>query len=340
MSSNFKNPRINSSPFIYDHSPIQHTMSVTEVKKSEPSINDNNITILPVYYKPEQTHLPSLRNSSTKSANHINKIQVTGSQVLPTIRNTSSNLGTQSYVQIHSHDPTSSFAQRNRPMNSMDQINLTPRTMGNSLNMSRINKMADGNQVIYNHDSDYLPTLSSHSTNSSENLNKISVIKSIKARQEMFMSRLKANAEEEEEKNQRMKYQFEKSKIDDENEMNLIKRNLSYMVVNNTSNNNNNNTSLSQVEANYRNTLNNTDKKLKNLKEHQINMDRLRMEMNDTPISGVSGSGSIRNNNNNNSFSMNCLNSGSSSNGKKSCLVRKEEKGIMKEKKSVSFAEI
>ena len=295
MSSSFTNPRVNSSPFIYDYSPTtQTTMSATELKKPEQPIsnNSNNITILPVYYNNEDTHLPSLRSSSTKSASHVNKIQVTGSQVLPTIRN-SSNLGTQSYVHIHSHDPTSSFVHRSRPSNSTEQINLTQRA-ANSLNMSRIHKLADGNRVIYNHESEYLPTLSSSSSSSSsalnENVNKISVIKSIKARQDMFLSKLKANTDEEEENSQRLKYHFEdakKSKIEDENEMNLIRRNFSYLFVNNNNvgkASGSGGQGLSQAEVNYRNTLNNTEKRLKSLREYQNNMDRLRMEANDTPI--------------------------------------------------------
>jgi len=100
---------------------------------------------------------------------------------------------------------------------------------------------------------------------------------------------------------------------------------------------------LSQAEMNYRNTLNNTEKRLKSLREYQSNMDRLRMEANDTPISDASGPTSLRlnnnNNNNNNSSSLNCLGSGASAKGKKSILVRKVDKGMVKEKKSVSFAE-
>jgi len=136
----------------------------------------------------------------------------------------------------------------------------------------------------------------------------------------MFLSKLKANTDEEEENSQRLKYHFEdakKSKIEDENEMNLIRRNFSYLFVNKAGGGGGQ--GLSQAEVNYRNTLNNTEKRLKSLREYQNNMDRLRMEANDTPISDASGPTSLGlNNNNNNSSSLNCLGSGASAKGKKS----------------------
>lgn len=122
----------------------------------------------------------------------------------------------------------------------------------------------------------------------------------------------------------------------------LMKRNFNYLFINNNFNKNSNKANsfkksenLSQVETNYRNTLNNTDKKLRNLKERQNSIDRLRIELNDTPLSDRSSLVTSA------KFSYSKPSSGSSnmSNGhQKSILVNKTNKRI-KEKKSVSFVE-
>lgn len=343
------NSKINHSSYYYDHD-----------MNKQPK---NNITVLPVYYKNElpssHTNLPSLRhranspslaNPTQRSPSYINKIQINGSQLLPPLSNMGANRGSslgsaQSYSSMSS-DNSSNFHEQlqahQRRLNSLDRINLSnPQGRSHSLNMNRYNNLTsnNGNQVIYSHDSSNFPNSAPVDTAN----NKISVIKSIKARQDMFLSKNRRNSEEEEENN-RMRYHFgdaKKSRIEDQNELNLIKRNFNYLFLNNSknlTNNFKNSENLSQAEANYRNTLNNTDRKLKSLRERQHSLDRLRMEQSETPMSDTS---SITSNQFINKFSNSKPGSGNSespSNAQKSILVKKNKR--FKEKKSVSFAEV
>lgn len=169
----------------------------------------------------------------------------------------------------------------------------------------------------------------------------------------MFYSRFKKEEEN------RHKYNFEDTKKtlqQEENELNLLKRNFNNLFLTNknaassipsstnsanssyknlnSSSQFKNSENLSQAETNYRNTLLNTDKKLRNIKARQGSVDRLRLEVNDTPISDVSSMASSSKVSN--SSPTSCMSDASG--GKKSILVKKN-KGP-KEKKSVSFAEV
>ena len=143
-----------------------------------------------------------------------------------------------------------------------------------------------------------------------------------------------------------MKFHFEnvkKSRIEDETELNMIKRNYNYLF-----RNHNNQRTKSLRNSNYKNSesLNHLDKNpnktdqvlLKNMKDRQGNIDYLRKELNDTPLSDTSSVASSVNRRNNTFLYKNSfLNPIDSANGQKSILIKKNKP--YREKKSVSFAE-
>jgi hypothetical protein len=112
---------------------------------------------------------------------------------------------TSSFNETHS---SSNFheqlAAHQRRMNSLDRLNLmnSPQARSNSLNLNRFNSVPStgssiANQsVIYSHDAT-MPTFSNASPTGIDD-SKLSVIKSIKARQDMFLSKIGKMSSEEE----------------------------------------------------------------------------------------------------------------------------------------------
>lgn len=364
------NSRLTATPDLCEHE-LHHS---DQMKNSNHS---NNINFLPVYYRNEQSYnLPSLnrQNSYTKQP-FVDKSHFSNTRMLPRLHTS----GFSPFEDI-SHVPPQPSSRRDQSNNFHQELQAHQRRLDSlersdslshqgrslSLNMNRQNKYDtnNGKSIIYSHDSsEYQPT---------DDSNKISVIKSIKARQDMFLTKLKSNTEEEvirelsrknnnsnilkfsflnfKEDNNPLKFHYEnvkKSRIEDENEMNLIKRNYNYLFRNHNSHRNKtlrNNTyknseNLNQIDKNSK-TLNQTDQSfLRSMKDRQGNIDFLRRELNDTPLSDTSSVASSAHNRRNNSFFYNnsFLNSDSNNGQQKSILIKKNRPH--REKKSVSFAE-
>lgn len=160
--------------------------------------------------------MPNINNSPSSSPNlrsssYVNKIQINGSQLLPPLLSDNGNLN--HHTNSGDTHSTSNFheqlAAHQRRLNSLDRLNIingSPASHGqrsHSLNMNRYNSLphgsgsSNGNQqsVIYSHDAS-MPTFSTVSASGIDD-NRISVIKGIKARQDMFLYKHgKMNSEE------------------------------------------------------------------------------------------------------------------------------------------------
>lgn len=155
--------------------------------------------------------MPTISNSassspSLKSPSHVHKIRINGSQILPSLSG-GDNSHHYHTGESHSSNFHQQLAAHQRRMNSLDRLNIingSPHGQrSHSLNMNPYNSLPHGNvnngnqqSVIYSHDAT-MPTFSTVSTSAMDDT-KMSVIKSIKARQDMFLSKhMKMNPQEE-----------------------------------------------------------------------------------------------------------------------------------------------
>ena len=190
------NSRLNTTPDICDFDAHHNDLMRS-------GNNSNNVNFLPVYYRnePSYNNLPTLnRQNSYSKQPFSDKPHFSNSHMLPPLPSSGfSPFEDISHSPPHTNfrrDQSNNFHQElqahQRRLNCLERSDsLSQQGRSLSLNMNRLNnyELNNGKSVIYSHDSSNYPP--------SDNANKISVIKSIKARQDMFLSKLKLNPEEE-----------------------------------------------------------------------------------------------------------------------------------------------
>ena len=182
-----------NSSHIIANNPKLNSSSYVKLTESNSLQNFATPTVLPVYYQNEL--LPTVRNASMKPV-LFNKINLNSCNLLPPLNNigNSANLGVGSATAI--------VGEQNSQSRSF------------SLSNSRLSKLTPS--IIYTHE---VADNSLSSFDEQKQLtNKMAVIKSIKARQDMLLTN-------------KSKHDNEENQLE-EKEMNLLKRNFNYLFMN------------------------------------------------------------------------------------------------------------
>ena len=199
----------NSSHLIANNNNAKlNSSSYAKLTESNSLQSFTNPTVLPVYYQNE------VRNASMKPV-LVNKINLSACNLLPPLNNigNSASLGVGSATAII--DLNNKCGEQNSHSRSF------------TLNNARLSKLTPLNSIIYTHEG--VDNSLSSFDEQKQLTNKMAVIKSIKARQDMLLtSKSKHLLVDDNEENQLA----DRTRIGDEKEMNLMKRNFSYLFMN------------------------------------------------------------------------------------------------------------